>query len=61
MQVKESKQEGSLPNLGVRSGTYQAHWDGKDEKGQTVASGIYFYVLKSADRFTDTKKMVLIK
>jgi len=45
----------------VKAGRNQTHWDGKDEKGQTVASGVYFYVLKSKDGFTDTKKMVLIK
>ncbi len=35
-------------------------WDGKDQQGRPVASGIYFYQIK-ANNFTDTKKMLLIK
>jgi serine protease AprX len=42
------------------AGTYTAYWDGKDQKGQPVSSGIYFYKLDSGD-FTEVKKMVLIK
>jgi hypothetical protein len=41
-------------------GTYQVIWDGKDENGNEVASGVYFYKLE-ADDFTQAKKMVLIK
>ena len=41
-------------------GTYQnrsraAYWDGKNEVGEPVASGIYFYTL-TADNFTATRK-----
>jgi len=35
-------------------------WDGKDEKGNTVNSGIYFYKL-IAGNFNSIKKMILIK
>lgn len=49
-------------NLGhQRSGHHIAHWDGKDCSGQSLASGIYFYVLRTNDGFSDTKKMVLLK
>ncbi|MDP3024595.1 MAG: SBBP repeat-containing protein, partial [candidate division Zixibacteria bacterium] len=35
-------------------------WDGKDDKGNEVASGIYFYQLKVKD-FSEAKKLVLLK
>jgi hypothetical protein len=35
-------------------------WDGKDERGSQVSSGVYFYRLR-AGRFTATRKMVLLK
>ncbi|MCC7429514.1 T9SS type A sorting domain-containing protein, partial [bacterium] len=35
-------------------------WNGTDETGKQVSSGIYFYKLKS-ENFSETKKMVLLK
>jgi len=35
-------------------------WDGKDQKGEEVGTGIYFYKIQ-ADSFVKTKKMVLLK
>jgi len=48
-----------------QSGIYQtqahaAYWDGMDDSGQPVASGIYFYQLK-ADEFLAARKMILIR
>ena len=47
------------------TGIYQsksraAYWDGKNELGETVASGLYFYTLKAGD-FTATRKMIIRK
>ncbi len=43
-----------------KSGSHQVIWDGKDEKGDQVASGVYFYKLE-ADKFSEVKKMLLVK
>jgi flagellar hook assembly protein FlgD len=39
---------------------YKVVWDGRDESGQSVASGIYFYRLV-AGNFSKIEKMTLIK
>ncbi len=41
-------------------GSKKVSWDGKDDKGQEVSSGYYFYRLK-ADGEAYTKKMLLLK
>ena len=52
--------------LGHQSaGIYQsrsraAYWDGKNELGESVASGVYFYTL-TAGNFTATRKMLIMK
>ena len=40
--------------------TQAAYWDGKNELGESVASGLYFYTL-TAGEFTATRKMLILK
>jgi flagellar hook assembly protein FlgD len=40
--------------------TLRAPWDGRDDKGKLVPSGVYFYKLVAGDR-SATRKMLLLK
>jgi hypothetical protein len=42
------------------AGRYEVGWDGANEGGERVASGVYFYVLETPN-VRQTKKMVVIK
>lgn len=50
----------TLVNEVQTTGAYQTSWDGRDERGQTVSSGIYFYRL-NARSFVETRKMALMR
>ena len=52
--VKTLVNEDRLP------GEYSVVWNGKDEEGKEVTSGIYFYRLKS-EKFEKTMKMTLLR
>jgi hypothetical protein len=41
-------------------GTHTITWDGRNDAGATVSSGVYFYRL-DAGKFSSTKKMVMLK
>jgi len=41
-------------------GIYEVMWDGKNDNGQRVASGVYLYRLESRD-FIQTRKMVVLQ
>ena len=42
------------------AGFHQVQWDGKDNLGRPVSSGMYVYMLK-AGQFKKSKKMVILK
>ena len=42
-------------------GSYQARWDGKNNSGLTVPSGVYFYRLNTAETISASRKMLLVK
>ncbi len=42
------------------SGSYEARWDGRDNNGRMMATGIYFYKISSGS-FSKIKKMILVK
>jgi len=50
----------TLESADKAPGTYSLTWDGSDDRGRAVASGIYFYTLR-AGSFTRSRKMVLLR
>lgn len=50
----------NLVDQPMRAGNQTVTWDGTDNTGRSVASGVYFYKLK-ADAFSATKKMLMLK
>lgn len=42
------------------SGTYQVHWDGRDQEGNDLASGIYLYRLKAGTQ-VETRQLALLR
>ena len=54
------KKVSTLLNNVVNPGRHKVEWNAKDNEGNPVASGIYFYELSSSS-FTARKKMLLIR
>lgn len=49
----------------LRAGAYltrgkAAYWDGRDERGERVASGVYFYSIRTPSYF-DVRKLVIMR
>jgi|GEM_PF-6226021 len=49
-----------LENSLKPAGKYHVHWDGRDQTGKIVSNGVYFYSLKTNER-TSIKKMIILK
>lgn len=49
-----------LANRMFFPGSYSINWDGRDEEGRSVASGVYFYRFIAGES-TISKKMILLK
>jgi glucose/arabinose dehydrogenase len=50
----------TLVNTFRMSGSYETVWNGRDDRGANVPSGVYIYKLQT-DKFSESKKMLLIK
>ncbi|MFA4838855.1 MAG: FlgD immunoglobulin-like domain containing protein, partial [Candidatus Neomarinimicrobiota bacterium] len=50
----------TIVNQHQNSGDYKAFWNGTDQSGKPVSSGVYLYRL-TTDRHVKTQKMVLLK
>ena len=51
----------TLVDKKLNAGTHQIVWDGTDDSGNAVSSGIYFYKMECGDKFIGFKKMILMK
>jgi len=54
------KEVRALVNERKGAGSYEVIWDGRDDCGEEVASGIYFYRL-TVGEITESRKMLLLK
>ena len=43
------------------AGRYQIRWNGMDDRGVPVSSGIYFYQISADGKFSDVRKLMLLK
>jgi hypothetical protein len=50
----------TLVDRALPAGTREVTWNGTDNAGNSVVSGVYFYQLR-AGTFTESRKMVLLK
>ena len=50
----------TLVNEEASAGFYRIEWDGRDDSGQQVVSGMYIYMMTNGD-FRTAKKMVKLQ
>jgi subtilisin family serine protease len=50
----------SLVNSSMDAGEHRVVWNGTDDNGRAVSSGLYFYRLKSG-KYSSTRKMIMMK
>ena len=50
----------TLVHRQMEAAHHSVNWDGRDDAGSMVASGIYFYKIKTVD-FIEVKKMIMIQ
>ena len=49
-----------IDGISYGAGRHEVIWNGRDDSGQRVSSGTYFFRLKAGE-YSETKRMVLIK
>jgi len=50
----------TLINEAKEAGNHSVVWNGKDNSGRSVSSGVYFYKM-NAGKYSSTKKMIMMK
>ncbi|MCK4255956.1 T9SS type A sorting domain-containing protein, partial [candidate division WOR-3 bacterium] len=51
----------TLVNEQQKARTYIIKWNGRDDKGRSLPSGMYFIKLKVGNKFSQTKKLLLLR
>ena len=49
-----------LVSTTAEAGLYELQWDGRDDRGRALASGLYIYRLRAGE-FTESRKMVIVR
>lgn len=58
--ARNVKAEAFAVDMHLPAGDHSVMWDGRSDADEASASGIYFYMLSTAN-YTDAKKMMLLK
>ena len=45
----------------LSAGQHSVVWNGTDDSGKPVSSGVYFYKMKSGNIYTQARKMIMMK